>query len=215
MPHHVTQRGNRGLETFFAEPDYRAYVSLLAASSAKAGCEIWAYCLMPDHVHLVMVPGDEDALRAALGEAHRRYTRRINLREGCRGHLWQERFHSFPMDEANLLACACYVELNPVRAGLVARAERWRWSSAKAHLKGADDGLVSVAPLLQRVPDWRAFLRAGLDEARIDALRRHGRSGRPLGDAAFLDRLEALTGRRLRRAKPGPKPKPPEAGAES
>ena len=82
MPHHVTQRGNRGLETFFAEPDYRAYVSLLAASSAKAGCEIWAYCLMPDHVHLVMVPGDEDALRAALGEAHRRYTRRINLREG-------------------------------------------------------------------------------------------------------------------------------------
>ncbi len=208
VPHHVTQRGNRRQNIFFSVADYRAYLSLLATSSADAGCEIWAYCLMPNHVHLVMVPGDEDALRAALGEAHRRYTRRINFREDWRGHLWQERFHSFPMDEDHLLACVRYVELNPVRAKLAKRPERWRWSSAKAHLAGTDDALVSVAPLLERVGDWRAVLRSGLDDEPLERLRRHGRTGRPLGNEAFLDRLEKSTGRRLHRQKPGPKPKP-------
>lgn len=205
IPHLVTQRGNRRMETFFSGDDYGAYLSLLAESSADAGCDIWAYCLMPNHVHLVMVPGDEDALRAALGETHRRYTRRINLRQDWQGHLWQERFHSFPMDEDYLQACVRYVEQNPVRAGLVAAPGQWRWSSAKAHLAGADDDLVSVTPLLERVTDWSAFLGAGLDEERLDRLRQHGRTGRPLGGEPFLDRLETLTGRLLRPGRPGPK----------
>ena len=129
-PHHVTQRGNRGQETFFGDDDYRSYLSLLAECCRKAGTEVWAYCLMPNHVHLVLVPSHEDGLRAALGETHRRYTRHVNLREDWRGHLWQARFHSFAMDENHLLACARLVELNPVRARLVQRPGDWRWSSA-------------------------------------------------------------------------------------
>jgi putative transposase len=203
LPHHVTQRGNRRLETFFGDQDYGTYLRLLAAYSAAADCEVWAYCLMPNHVHLILTPGDEDGLRRALGETHRRYTRHVNFRQGWRGHLWQERFHSFPMDEAHLLACARYVELNPVRAGLVERADAWPWSSARAHLDGADDGVVRVAPLLERVADWRGFLRGGVDEAALAAIRRHARTGRPLGAASWLEDLEARLGRRLRPGTPG------------
>jgi putative transposase len=206
IPHHVTQRGNRRLQTFFSPADYRAYFDLLAEHCRDARVAVWAYCLMPNHVHLILVPSDEDGLRAALGEAHRRYTRRVNFREGWRGHLWQERFHSFPMDEAWLLAAARYVELNPVRAKLAKTARGWRWSSAKAHLAGADDGLVTVAPLLERVGDWKAFLKRGVAEAERAAIRAGERTGRPLGSDAFVARLEELTGRALARRKPGPAP---------
>ena len=207
QPHHVIQRGSRRLETFLVEDDYAAYRDLVAEGCRAAGTQVWAYCLMPNHVHLILVPRDEDGLRAALGDAHRRYSRRINAREGWRGHLWQERFHSFAMDEAHLRACARYVELNPVRARLVRRARDWRWSSARAHLAGEDDGLVRTAPLLKRVDDWRAFLAGTADEKTLEALRRHGRTGRPIGGARYLDRLEAKLGRPVRPAKRGPKPK--------
>ena len=114
---------------------------------------IWAYCLMPKHVHLIVVPQSAESLRRAIGEAHRRYTRWINFREGWRGHQWQGRFASFVMDEDHLLTAARYVELNPVRAGLVQAPSRYRWSSAAAHLRGHDDALVQVAPLLQVAPN--------------------------------------------------------------
>ena len=207
VPHHITQRGNRRLDTFFGDGDYRAYMALLAEFCADADVAVWAYCLMPNHVHLILVPSDEDGLRAALGETHRRYSRRVNLREGWGGHLWQERFHSFPMDEAHLLAAARYVELNPVRAGLVNRVRQWRWSSARAHLAGEDDGLAQVGPLLERVPDWSGFLKGGLEKAELKAIRGHERTGRPLGDATFIGRLEAVTGRILAPRKPGRKPR--------
>ena len=98
VPHHVTQRGNRRQETFFRPADYRLYRELMAEWCGRCGVEIWAYCLMPNHVHLIAVPQTADALQRAIGEAHRRYTRAINLREGWRGHLWQGRFASFPME---------------------------------------------------------------------------------------------------------------------
>ena len=110
---------------------------------------------MPNHVHLIVVPQSAESLRRAIGEAHRRYTWWINFREGWRGHPWQGRFASFVMDEDHLLTAARYVELNPVCAGLVQAPSRYRWSSAAAHLKGRDDALVQVAPLLQMVPNWR------------------------------------------------------------
>lgn len=156
------------LETFFEDADYKAYLELMAESCAAARVAVWAYCLMPNHVHLVLVPKDPDGLRAALAEAHRRYTRRVNLREGWRGHLWQERFHSFPMDEDYLMATARYVELNPVRARLVKRPRAWRWSSARAHLSGKDDTLVQAAPLLERIPDWATFLAGGMEEEDVE-----------------------------------------------
>jgi putative transposase len=206
LPHLVTQRGNRRQQVFFDRKDTALYCELLAEGCRAAGTAVWGYCLMPDHVHLILVPSDPDGLRAALGEAHRRYTRHVNLREGWRGYLWQGRFASFPVDETCLLACARYVELNPVRAGLVRRARDWKWSSARAHLSGADDALVTVEPLLSLVPDWRAFLRQGLAEEEHEAIRAAERTGRPLGSEGFTAKLEKRLKRPLARRKPGPKP---------
>jgi putative transposase len=206
IPHHVTQRGNRGQPVFFGDDDYAIYRTLLAEGCRAARVAVWAYCLLPNHVHLILVPSDADGLRAALGEAHRRYTRHVNFREGWRGYLWQGRFASFPMDETSLLAATRYVELNPVRAKLARRARDWRWSSAKAHLDGCDDGLVTVRPLLDLIPDWRAFLRSGLSDAEHKAIRAGERTGRPLGSARFTARLEKRLDRILARQKPGPKP---------
>ena len=151
MPHHLTQRGNRRQQTFFNEGDYAAYLELMAEWCREEGVDIWGYCLMPNHTHLIAVPASEQSLRRAVGEAHRRYTRRINFREKWRGYLWQGRFASFVMDEPYLLAAARYVELNPVRARMVEAPADWRWSSVRAHLLGRDDCLVKVGPLLAMV----------------------------------------------------------------
>jgi len=109
------------------------------------------------------------------------------------------------MDEPYLLAAARYIELNPVRAGLVAAPSEYRWSSAQAHLKGKDDCLVKVASLLAMARNWRSLLNSAATEEQIRALREHERTGRALGDADFQQRLEKQLGRVLRRRKPGPK----------
>jgi len=205
MPHHVTQRGNRRQDTFFCDDDYRVYLELMAEWCGHYGVDIWAWCLMTNHVHLIAVPETADALGLAVGEAHRRYTRHVNFREGWRGHLWQGRFASFPMDERYLLATARYVELNPVRAKMVRRPEDYRWSSARAHLAGANDQLVTVEPLLDIVGDWPALLSSGLDDDDYETLRRHERTGRPLGGDVFIERLETELGRPLKKGKPGRK----------
>ena len=204
FPHHVTQRGNRRLQTFFCEEDYRCYVDLMAASCERLGVEVWAYCLMPNHVHLVAVPDSEDGLRRAIGDAHRRYSRRINFREGWRGHLWQGRFPSFAMDERYLLAAAPYIERNPVRARLVEEPAQWPLSSARAHLAGRDDALAKASPLLEMVGEWAEFLSREPLVEEAQALRRHEETGRPLG-GGFLERLENSLSRPLRPRKRGPK----------
>ncbi len=147
-PHHVTQRGNRRAQTFFEEGDYALYKYLLSESARKASAEIWCYCLMPNHVHIIIVPPDEDGLRRTFADAHRRYTGYVNARMRVTGHLWQGRFGSVAMDEEYLANAVRYVSLNPVRAKLVERVQEWPWSSANAHLSGSDDELVTVAPAL-------------------------------------------------------------------
>jgi len=209
MPHHITQRGNRRQRTFFCDDDYRTYRELMGEWCGAHQVEIWAYCLMPNHVHLIAVPQSADGLTRAIGEAHRGYTRMVNFREGWRGHLWQGRFASFVLDERYLLTATRYIELNPVRAGLVDAPTRYQWSSAAAHARGKDDSLVRVAPLLEQVPNWRGFLARVIREEDIKALRAAERTGRPLGDETFLATLEQKLGRILCRQKPGPKRKPP------
>ena len=174
----------------------------MAEWSGAYQVEIWAYCLMPNHVHLIAVPHSADGLRRAIGEVHRRYTRMVNFREGWRGHLWQGRFASCVLDEPYLLTAARYV---PVRAGLINAPSRYRWSSAAAHVRGRDDALVRVAPLTKMVPNWRGFLARAIREEDIKTLRAHERTGRPLGEEEFLATLEDKLGRILRRQKPGPK----------
>jgi putative transposase len=205
-PYHVTQRGNRRQQTFFEDADYALYRDLLAQAAERAGTEVWAYCLMPNHVHLIVVPADEDGLRRTFADAHRRYTGFINARHRWTGHLWQGRFGAVVMDEEHLAHAMRYVSLNPVRAGLVARAEDWRWSSVRAHLEGEDDALVTVAPALERYGDFASFLGAPEDYADAwRALRRSETTGRPLGNPGRIDASEARTGRTLAPQKRGPK----------
>lgn len=206
IPHHVTQRGVRRMDTFFDDEDYEVYLNLMREWCLSAGVEIWAYCLMPNHVHLVVVPESEESLARGIGEAHRRYTRHINFKKSWKGYLWQGRFASFPMDEDYLLAACRYVELNPVRAKMCARPEEYRWSSAKAHLSGKDDGLVKVKPMLDRVSNWGELLASG-DQALFDDVRFHEKSGRPLGKDSFVEKMATILGRDLSRKKPGPKRK--------
>jgi putative transposase len=158
-----------------------------------------------NHVHLVMVPAEENGLRATLGEAHRRYTRYINFREGWRGHLWQERFHSFVMDESHLLSTVRFVERNPIVANLCDHPKEWEWSSARAHFMGEDDKLVRVKPMLERIDDWGAYLSDTDNGSNIDIIKQHTRTGRPLGSVGFIQKLESMTGMDFSIKSPGRK----------
>lgn len=206
LPHHVVQRGNRRQPVFFSTADYKAYVRLMAAWCSQERVEVWAYCLMPNHVHLIAVPEAERGLARAIGEAHRRYTIRVNQRENWRGYLWQGRFSSYPLDEQYLQVAVRYVELNPVRAGLCRHGWQYPWSSAQAHVRGKDDLLVKVRPMLRRVADWREYLSTEPDSTDLDILRRHTRTGRPLGSHEFVESVEAKAGRTLAPQRRGPKP---------
>lgn len=206
-PHHVTQRGNRRQTVFFDDDDYAAYRELVATFAAKAGTRILAYCLMPNHVHFVMIPTTTDGLRAALGEAHRRYTRRINSRWDWRGHLWQERFHSFPMDEVHFLTAMRYIELNPVQADMVSRPEQWPWSSARAHLWHRPDPLVDGREAKRYVDNWPGYLAEGMAASESAAIESHLRTGRPMGHTAFIEQAERQLNRPLQKRRPGRRPK--------
>lgn len=208
IPHHVTQRGNGRQQTFFTDDDYDFYRNLLRQSCVEHGVAIWSWVLMPNHVHLILVPETEDSLRAALSKVHRAYAGHIHAREKRTGHFWQGRFGCVAMDEAHLAAAVPYVVLNPVRARLVDRAKDWRWSSVHAHLKPVKgDGITDTAPIAERFPDFARVIRAGEDDALSMSLRRAETVGRPLGDDAFLAHIEALTGRDPRPAKRGRKVK--------
>lgn len=208
VPHHVMQRGNRREGTFFEDGDYALYLDLLADASGRYGVEIWSYCLKPNHVHIIAVPRDTDGLSQTFRHVHRHYTGYVNARKRVTGHLWQGRFSSVAMDEQHLHAALRYVALNPVRARLVTRAEDWRWSSVQAHYAGRDDCVVSVAPALERVGDFKAFLGEDFDEAfTYAALRKAETIGRPVGSAAWLEDMARKTGLPLLPRKRGPKPK--------
>ena len=210
LPHHVTQRGNRREAIFFEDGDQEIYRDLLAEQCRKAEVEAWAYCLMPNHVHLILTPATAEGLGRAVGEAHRRYTNFINARGRWTGHLFQRRFASVAMDEDHLMAAVRYVSLNPVRARLAAKAADWPWSSARAHLAGRDDALARVAPVLERCPDIAALMADGRADG-FAALRRSEGSGRPVGTADFVADLERRLGRPIARRTPGRKPRGPPA----
>ena len=205
LPHHIVQRGNRRQPVFFREEDRLVYLNYLKSCGEQFGIDFWAYCLMVNHVHLIAVPKQENSLAKAIGRAHEAYTRFINFREGWRGYLWQGRFSSYPLDEAYLYAAVRYVERNPVKARLVKKAEDYPYSSAKAHVFGLRDPLLTDNFLTEEIKDWRSFL-LGEDNDRDQVLfEQHSRTGRPLGTETFLKTLEQRLGRILTKGKPGPK----------
>ncbi len=211
VPHHVTQRGNSRQVILASDADRITYLELLRQYSEIHSLSLLGYCLMSNHVHLIAVPRTGAALAETLKHTHGRYASYWNARRSSSGHVWQGRFYSCPLDDSHLWEALRYTELNPVRAGLVAAAEQWRWSSAAAHSGVAvPDAMVEMERWRTRwtVAEWRDFLLAGESQPDLTALRRCTHTGRPLGTPDFVAALEKSTLRLLAPQKGGRPRKP-------
>ncbi|MCY3018395.1 MAG: transposase [Planctomycetota bacterium] len=207
IPHHITQRGNRRAKVFDDDESRRAYLAFVAQYARRYGVDVWAYSLMDNHVHWVVAPKAETSLAQCFRGAHTRFSMAVNAARGETGHLWQNRYFSCPLDETHLWAAVRYVERNPVRAGLVRRAEQYGWSSARAHCGLRADALLSADfPPAGVVADWREWLREE-DPAQSEAVRKNTYTGRPCGSLSFVERLEGLLRRTLQLQKVGRKRK--------
>ncbi len=206
-PHHVTQRGNRGDKIFFEKADFETYIDLLREQCDDKGVSIISYCLLPNQVHLIALPRTDDALAAAIGETHRRYTVHINAKNNWRGHLFQDRFFSYVMDDRYMLRAARFIENLPVVSGIAPKADNYLWSSARTHVRLAENPLVTEKVVLKIMPDWASFLDRPMDTQEMDSIRLHLQTGRPRGSDGFLDAVEATIGRTVRPQKRGRKPK--------
>ena len=207
FPHHIIQRGNRRQKVFFDENDYSEYLKLLNKYSRKFKVDILAYCLMPNHVHIIVTPHEDKSLAQAIGETHRNYTRFINFREKWRGYLWQGRFSSYVLDERYLLAVTRYMLLNPVKAKIVKKPWDYKWSSARYHMKITGDFPVKDNLLRGLIGNWKDFLNTVSDNDDIKLLQLHERTGRPLGDNTFIEELESLLKVNLKKKRAGRKKK--------
>ena len=204
LAHHVTQRGNRRAVVFDDDFSRRSYLALFDDYRKKYGLEVWAYCLMSNHVHWVVVPRDEGALGRCFRDTHTAFAALVNQRRRESGHLWQGRFFSCPLDEAHIWAAVRYVERNPVRAKMVARAEDYPWSSAAGHCGRSDDLLSPDFPPRGVIQSWSEWL-GGEEATQSETIRRRTRTGRPCGTPAFTAQLENLLNRVLGPQKAGRK----------
>ena len=209
VPHHITQRGNNRQITFVADRDRRLYLDLILEECQRCGIRVLGYCLMSNHVHFVAIPDFADSFARSLRKAHSRYARAFNLHYGRSGHLWQSRYYSCPLDADHLVQALAYVDLNPVRAGIVGEPELYPWSSARPHAGLERSPLIDEAGWSEiQGPQDRRALTAGPVTDQINAdIREATYGGRPLGNEALISSLERQAGRILRRRKPGPKPK--------
>ena len=212
VPHHITQRGNNRQEVFLLDEDRRFYLDSLRFHACRHGVRLLGYCLMSNHVHLVAVPERPNGLAVALGQLHGAYARRFNWRYRRSGHLWQNRFYSCPLGPSHLWRALLYVDLNPVRAGMLSDPTAYPWSSAAAHADKSDAaGLLDSWEWSDIDPDgdWKQLLQTrALDAAESASLRIATYQGRPFGDARFVKALEARLARNLT---PKPMGRPPKA----
>lgn len=202
-PHHITNRGNRRQRIFFSDEDKIFYLGLLHKYGNRFGLEFWAYCLMNNHVHLVAVPEKPDSMYLTIREAHRKYSIFINLKMNWQGTLWQRRYYSSPLESNRILPSFRYIENNPVRAGIVKTAEEYPWSSARAHVLGTPDDLLSPHELGIRRKEWQAFLRKQEVEDEFRDIRERTKTGRPLGGDEFILQLEETFKRTIQIKKRG------------
>jgi putative transposase len=200
FPHHVLQSGKYGRHVFEEAGDYETYLGWLAEYCKRFSVDIWAYCLMPNHVHYVCVPHTETGLARTFNTLHMRYAQHFNAQHHGQGHLWQGRFYSSILDDAHAFEAVRLVETNPVRGRLVHDAPAYPWSSARSHAMGtADPVLQNGCPLSARVSDWVAYLKSPYDMAVVETLRKNMKTGKPCGSLEFVRQLEALLGRKLER----------------
>lgn len=200
-PHHITQRGNRREPVFFDDADRLVYLAWLKEYADQHQVEVLAYCLMTNHVHLIAIPSTDDGLQQTLKPLHMRYAQRFNRQREWSGHVWQGRFFSSPLDDAYFWTALRYVECNPVRAGIVERAEDYCWSSAAAHCGMRPDALIKPAThwhqRLEMVSNWSNWLAQADDESALNTLRSHANKGLPCGDEGFVAKLGGMVGRSL------------------
>jgi len=205
-PHHITQRGNYRQTVFTEESDYLRYLDLLASFAPKYDLDIWAYCLMPNHVHFVGVPNRQESLARTFNTVHMLYAQHVNRQRKATGHLWQGRFYSCVLDERHLYAAVRYVELNPVRSGIVTAPQDYAWSSARAHVNKAGDAILSRRCFLtETMTDWARYLGTDDDREAMESVIKETRSGRPCGQEDFVRQMESLLNRQLatpRRGRP-------------
>lgn len=204
LAHHITQRGNARRAVFLTAQDRMVYLGLLQEYSQHYRLRILGYALMTNHVHLVVVPEDEGSLAKTMRELHGRYARYRNAIERGVGHLWQNRYYSCAFEGVRMASVMRYVELNPVRAGLVQAAEDYAWSSAVMHLGGTDAlGLLDLETWWRdwTAEQWAEWLSQGEEDDR--AIREATYSGRVLGCAEFIARLESATEKKLAAGRPG------------
>ena len=203
---HLREPGNARQVVLGNDADRNTYLGLLRQSAELHGLSLLGYCLMSNHVHLVVVPHTAKGLAHALKQAHGRYATYWNARQISSGHVWQGRFYSCPLDEAHLWIALRYVELNPVRARVVRAPDQWRWSSAGVHCGTA---LADVPLEMDRwrkrwtPAEWAEFLAFADSPGEMNELRLSTHTGRPLGSPEFVASLEKLTLRRLAAQKAG------------
>ena len=192
--YHVTQRGTNRQRVFFTDADRSTYLRLLAENLEDARARVLAWCLMTNHIHFVVVAERDDSLSVLLRRVHGRYSQMVNARRARTGHLWQNRFHSCALSPSHLWRALAYVELNPVRAAMVERAEEYKWSSAAAHLGLASDrySLLDKEFWIQQggSQGWEALLAAPEPALEMRLLRRCTYAGRPFGEAEFVGLFE-------------------------
>ena len=191
---------------FFRDEDYRTYLDLLCEFTPRYGVSIGAYCLMPNHVHIVGVPEHRLSFAQAMQRVHSEYARLLHDRLERSGHLWQARYYSVALDESHFWAAMVYVEQNPARAGLVEHPTEWAWSSARAHAGGSNGGMLDLEKWRESyTPErWSLRLELGLrDAALAERIREATVTGRPLGDEDFLERLQANCEAKVRGGKAG------------
>ena len=214
-PYHVIQRGHNRAQTFFSASDYRLYLGLLEEFAAARECALHAFSLMPNHVHLLLTPHSPQAISCLMATVNQRFVQSVNRRLSRCGSSWQGRFKTSLVDTRSyFLTCQRYIELNPVRARLVARADQYPWSSFRHH--AMDESLSFLSPHdvylklgrngLERRRIYQLLFEKPLTREELDRIRVAASGNRPLGDDEFLDRLQAEYGIRVKRARPGPAP---------
>ena len=215
-PHHIRQRGVRKDAVFHDDSDRLVYIRALKDGCTKHGVSIWAYTLMTNHVHLIAVPENEKSISLTLHDAHTDYSMYFNAKYAFFGHVWQGRPDFSAMDDPHMWNAVRYVERNPVRAGLVKRAEDYLWSSAAAHCGLRDDILLSDDfPPPGVIADWSDWLKIDHTDDEKRTIRQHLSTGRPWCTPELIVQLETITGRRLQPGRPGRRKKPPDHNAPS
>jgi putative transposase len=210
LPHHITQRGNRREDVFFDDEDRETYLAWLHEYASKFKVEIAAYCLMTNHIHLILIPSTDDGLQQVLKPLHMRYAQRLNRARNQQGHIWQGRYFSSVLDGDYFRAALRYVERNPVRARMVRKAETYEWSSARGHCDLVKDMLLKPAPRwrkdLDDITNWSHWLAEPDTEEALHILRRNAMMGLPCGSEKFIRKIEKQAGRDLH-YKPQGRPK--------